>query len=305
MESETSSTSVDSTNLSHTMWEHQTEQTNEYNLQIEQQTTLPSTTTEDELNIVPLDIDNSTSIGNESKVETRLNGDDKGEEDSVTEDVEEEIERGFEQSDDIKGTMDGAQSGSSNIDDLAIKGDINAKEISTALAAMVPLPQSSSPNGSSLSSSCFVTPASTPSLSPKLTHSFILPSPPVNIPGSDIVDGEVLDNIITPINTHQVGNHGDEPTDITRHPTTITTATQTDTATISHAYSQTDGSQVTHKSTNTDEKELIGTGVQTDSKEGKDVGCNTELQIQPELLERAKLQEQLAHIQTEHAAGTV
>jgi hypothetical protein len=52
----------------------------------------------------------------------------------------------------------------------------------------------------------------------------------------------------------------------------------------------------------------VDSGVQTEGEEeerGVDVGCNTDLHISPELLERVKLAEQLAQIQSEHAAGVV
>ena len=166
------------------------------------------------------------------------------------------------------------------------------EDISIAVAALVPLPFSpsrdSSPVSSSPTSSRYMTPASTPSRSP---------SPP---PHSSFQ------------NNFPDGHHDDEPIDshsvLDRHPITKNDAeTQTDTAPFANAHSQTDAPIVREfheASTNTLSAETGEAGVQTEKVGRREVGCNTELKIAPELVERAKLSEQLSLIQSKHAAGT-
>ena len=165
------------------------------------------------------------------------------------------------------------------------------EDISIAVAALVPLPFSpsrdSSPVSSSPSSSCFMTPASTPSRSPS--------PPPHSSFQNNFPDGHRDDEAI---DLHSVSD---------RHPITKNDAeTQTDTAPFANAHSQTDAPIVREfheASTNTLSAETGEAGVQTEKAERREVGCNTELKIAPELVERAKLSEQLSLIQSKHAAG--
>ena len=196
-----------------------------------------------------------------------------------------------------------------------------AKEISIAMAYVVPLPHSPSTNSSSPSSSIFVTPASTPSRSPSplppsssSSHPhFLTSSPQVITSLSGLVDGYHDNELpeLTPNDAHQNESHSGEPQLPTYppHPVTTDAYAQTEVPSIASSFSQTDApvlKEFIEMCTNTECSELIDSGVQTD-EEGErgrtEVACNTELRIPPEVLERAKLAEQLAQIQSEHAAG--
>ena len=185
------------------------------------------------------------------------------------------------------------------------------EEISLALASVLPLPESPPPSNSptsSLASSCFVTPSSTPSRSPsphpRMSHPHsITPSPrsqQTTNPTGDSIDGP--EHLKSPNDARQSSNRGDEPS-----PKSTDVEVQTDVAVVANSSSQTDILHMKESSTNTEEKaETVDASVQTEGeeREGKrDVGCNTALHIDPELLERVRLAEQLAQVQSELAAG--
>ena len=191
--------------------------------------------------------------------------------------------------------------------------DTQVRDISLAVAALVPLPRSSSPADSqqtSLTSSCFVTPASTPSRSPSPPpHSPLHPSQQVALPHGEFVDG-------CQDNEQDNTNHSDGPFDphslvAARLPTMIDAETQTHSITAVDSFSQTHATVTQDSSTNTEKEEppdLIDVESQTDGNEGwegerREVGCNTQLHISPELLERAQLAEELVRLRSELAAG--
>ncbi|CAI8036937.1 hypothetical protein GBAR_LOCUS20688 [Geodia barretti] len=186
--------------------------------------------------------------------------------------------------------------------------------ISLAAAALVPLPRSSSPTDSqqtSPTSSCFITPASTPSRSPSPPrHSPLHPSQQATLPHGEFVDG-------CQDNEQDNGNHSDGPFEphslLVRLPTMIDAETQTHYITAVDSFSQTHATVTQDSSTNTEKEEppdLIDVESQTDGNEGwegerREVGCNTKLQISPELLERAQLAEELVRLRSEQAAGVL
>ena len=195
----------------------------------------------------------------------------------------------------------------------------SAKEISTALAAMVPLLQCNHSPESSLSSSCYITPASTPSRSPSPPphHSshrhHVTPSPRIS-PNPPLGDLSHRDNDLSEptLNYAHHENHGDEPCDpdSADKPLVISDAeTQPQVLEIKHSFSQTDSPAVAEASTGTEgPPDVADSGVQTEDggEEGRrrrEVGCNTELHIDPQLLERAQLTTQLAHMQSEYTTG--
>ena len=228
-----------------------------------------------------------------------------------------------------EGTAEREEEGEENRRGEEEKGDgmIDEREqkieqISLAVASLIPLPHSPSPDTtqSSPSSSRFVTPASTPSRSPSPpppssrrhpVTSPPLPQPQVTVSPTDFVDHGNDPSEPTLINAHQDGSRDDQmpKSHWQTLPTTCDTETQTKQPVITSTSSQTDAPAVKkliEVCTNTECLVLVDSGVQTEEEEeerGVDVGCNTDLHITPELLERAKLAEQLAQLQSEHAAG--
>ena len=282
----------------HAAAQRETQQTSILNPAIEQQST-PASTAEQNTDYERDTLYDNNPIENEGGLSFELR-----------EDIEEE--RGKEEGDKLseeeaereKATMELIQAAES--DCQSVEG---VRELSSSLAAMVHLPRSLSPGSSqssSIASSCFFTPASTPSRSPSpsphftQTHSFASVSLPSEIAGSDVIDGGNHGNNSTPINAHLDGDRDDDPSDLNHH--FIDDDREVD---ISHAASQTDAPLLIDSSTGTEVHELIDAGAQTESGERRrrDVACNTELHVDPELLDRAALQGQLAQIRSEHAAG--
>ena len=189
--------------------------------------------------------------------------------------------------------------------------ELEAKVVSLAVAAaQLPLPQSPSPPGShqsSLPSSCFITPASTPSRSPSppphssLYHTNHTSSQVTHLPETEFVDGLQDDEHHNnePYNPHAMAGH---------LPTLLDTETQTNSPIPVTSFTQTHVLILQDSSTNTEREEalvMLDSESQTEcgEREGIEVGCNTELQITPDLLDRAQLAEQLSHIQSELSAG--
>ena len=192
-----------------------------------------------------------------------------------------------------------------------VEQETKVEDISIAVAALLPLLPSPSPGdspGSSIPSSCFLTPASTPSRSPSPPpHSPLYQanntSQQLTAPLGDFIDG-YQDN----------GNRGDEPLEPhPSHHSMFDAETQTLALTAMDSFTQTHSPVAQDSSTNTEREEthdLIDNESQTEGREvweggRNEVACNTELQMTPELLERAQLTEQVAHLQSEMAAGTV
>ena len=216
-------------------------------------------------------------------------------------------------------------SGSENRQELGMRGDEAEKEnvggllgdkedevgdISLAVAALVSLPHSSSPADSQTSSpgsSCFITPASTPSRSP---------SPPPRKSNKRQaalpLQGEFVDGCQD--DEQDNGNHSDGPyvpySPLPHPPTMLNAETQIQVIT-SDSFSQTHTTITQDSYTNTEKEEppeLIDDESQTDGQEGwegerREMGTNTELQISPELLERAQLADELVRLRSELAAG--
>lgn len=177
-----------------------------------------------------------------------------------------------------------------------------AEEIAVAVALLPPLPPSpsSTDSRSSPSSSHFITPASTPSRSP---------SPFPNTSQGDFVDGRHENDLPEPTSNyvHQNKSHGNDP-HLRPSPVSKEAEVQTDFLSIESSFTQTDApiiKELIDSYTNTMDRESVGIAVQTEEVEMKEVGCNTFLQIPPELLQRAQLAEQLAQIKSEHAAGDI
>lgn len=173
-----------------------------------------------------------------------------------------------------------------------------AEEIAAAVASLPPLPPSPTDSRSSPSSSNFITPASTPSRSP---------SPFPNTLQGDFVDGRHDNDPPEPTSNyaHQNRSHGNDP-HLQLSPVTKEAIIQTEVLLFENSFTQTDApiiKELIDSCTNTVDRESINSAVQTEEVEMKEVGCNTFLQIPPELLERAKLAEQLAQIKSEQAAG--
>ena len=214
--------------------------------------------------------------------------------------------------DSIDQETEGEDSASSNQEVPFADEDSQTKDIiSSTVAALLPLPPSpsppDSPESSSLPSSCFVTPASTPSRSPSPPpHSPLYhannTSSHLTVPRGEFVDG-LQDN------RGEDRHHGDEPSDpnvlVPHHTILVDVETQTHTLSTVTTFTQTHNPVFQDTSTNTEKCESPDT---TDSEtqtewERREVACNTELHIDPELLDRAQLTEQLSHIQSELAAG--
>ena len=207
------------------------------------------------------------------------------------------------------GAEEALEDGESQSREVLEGGTAQSRDISLAVAALVPLPHSSSPpdsQQSSPSSSCFITPASTPSRSRSPPpHSPLHPSQQVTLPQGESVDGCQDNN----------RNYSDGPyvphSPMPLLPNVLDAETQTHSITVENSFSQTDTLVTQDSSTNTEKEEapvLIDNESQTDGKEGwegerREVGCNTQLQISPELLERAQLTEEIARLRSQLAAG--